>query len=217
MRARTIDEGEPLMTTFFDPRPIPVRIRRQNGPAACGPAMLRMMAETLGRKFSEKELVKACSCDENGTDHDKLIQGARAIGAHVFAKDGGTLDELRHFLHVERLPVGIGWWPGPRLSMAAIRADPDLDEGHFSVATHLVMDRIWIADPWYWEKGRAGLRKLSLAKFMQVSADGDRMSYAWNDTDTPAYVPVDRWYLVINFDGRRFSDRFGGRDEAPIR
>jgi ABC-type bacteriocin/lantibiotic exporter with double-glycine peptidase domain len=205
------------MRKIVVPRPLRLRIRRQNGDTACGPASLRMMAEFLGRRFSEKELVKACSCDENGTDHDKLIQGARAIGAHVFAKADGDLEELRYFLHEARLPVMIGWWPGPRLSMAQIHADPEIDEGHFSVATHLTPDRIWIADPWYWEKDRAGLRRLALERFMQEPIGGDRMSYAWHDTDTPEYLPVDRWYLVINFDGRQFSDRFDGRDYAPTR
>ncbi len=42
---------------------------------------------------------------EIGTEHEGLIHAVKQIGGHVFAKSGGTVDDLRYFLQKEKLPV----------------------------------------------------------------------------------------------------------------
>ena len=36
----------------------------------------------------------------------------------------------------------------------------------------------------------------------------------WYDTDTDAYERVNRWYMVINYAGRRFADEVGGGEDV---
>ncbi len=165
-----------------------------------------------GKPFTEKHIVKLCGCGDEGTEHRDLIRGAKAVGASVFAKEHGTIDELRHFILRERLPVLVGWWNGGERTNKEVQDDHDVDEGHFSIAVHITRTHIWLADPWIIDpkdedKGAAGIRRVSLRKFMRQSAVS-RPAFSWCDTDTPKYLPVNRWYMVLNFEGKTW--RFPG-------
>lgn len=197
--------------------PLALEPLAQEGDSTCGPACLRMILDFFGRTYrgkpySEKKLVELCNCKYEGTEHADLIMGAQAAGASVFVKENGTIDELRHFVLKERLPVLVGWWNGPERTVAQVQHDHELDEGHFSVVIHVTRTHVWLADPWIIDpkdedKGGAGIRKVPIRQFMRHSKD-TRPENSWCDTDTEAYLPVDRWYMVLNFEGKRF--RFPG-------
>jgi len=196
---------------------LPLVPTSQEGDATCGPRSLKMILDFLGRKYrgkpyTEKHLAELSECGDEGTEHAKLIAAAKAVGANVFVKEHGTVDELRHFILKERLPVLVGWWAGPERTMDEIQADNGVDEGHFSVAMHLTKSQIWLADPWILDpkdedKGAAGIRRIQIRKFMRQSAVS-RPAYSWCDTDTPKYLPTNRWYMVLNFEGKTW--RFPG-------
>ncbi len=165
---------------------------------ACGPASLKMILDFFGRtyrgkSYTEKRLIELCSTTEDGQDHEPLIVGTKKIrGASVFAKANGTIHELRHFVLQERLPVLVGWW-----SKFGLTPDdpPDEDCGHFSVISHISRNYIYLADPWYDEIEKAGIRKIPIRHFLKM----------WHDTDTPASLPVKHWYMVVNFEGKTFK------------
>lgn len=179
--------------------PLSVDLLGQEGDTTCGPASLRMYANYLGltyrgKPYSEKRLCELSSCGEEGTDHRNLVKAAKAMGTSVFVKENGTIDELRHFVLKERLPVLIGWWSGKEQPIEKVQKDHDLDEGHFSLVTHVNKTHVWITDPWVWEEERPGVRRVTIRKFMRM----------WHDTDTPAYLPVKHWYMVLNVEGRTY-------------
>lgn len=194
--------------------PLEVVPLEQEGDATCGPAGLRMMLNFLKRKyrgkpFTEAHIAEICRCSEEGTEHSDLIRGAKALGANVFAKEHGTIDELRHFILKERLPVLVGWWSGPERTNKEVQDDHDRDEGHFSVAFHITRTHVWLADSWipdpkHPKKGAAGVRRVPLRKFMRQSATA-RPEFSWCDTDTKYYLPVNRWYMVLNFESKTWK------------
>lgn len=200
-----------LMSTKIEP--LAIEPTAQEGDATCGPRSLKMILDFHKRKYrgkpyTEKHLVELCACGDEGTEHRDLIRGAKAVGADVFVKEHGTIDELRYFVLQERLPVLVGWWNGPERTNKEVQDDHDVDEGHFSVVTHVTRPLIWLADPWIIDpkdedKGAAGLRRVSLRKFLRQSA-GQRPEFSWCDTDTKSYLPVNRWYMVLNFEGKRW-------------
>ena len=158
----------------------------------CGAASLKILSGYFGKEYGEIMLARLCGTTvENGTDHDGLITGAQKIGATVFAKSGGSVRELRYFILERKLPVLVGWF----------LHDHDVHTDHFSVACHLSKRYIHLMDP-YFKKGRRskygcknGKRKMSIRNFLEQ----------WYDFDTPENLRVERWYMVINFQGLKFS------------
>lgn len=157
----------------------------------CGPAGLKIIADYFGREYEEQEMARLCgSTPETGTDHAPLVEGAKAIGASARGFANGTIAELRHFVLKKRLPVLVGWWAGPHRTLAEIHRDPDKDEGHYSVVYHLTDKHVYLMDP----DLKRGRRRMAIRKFLEK----------WYDTDGPyeRCRRVDRWYLVMNFDGK---------------
>jgi ABC-type bacteriocin/lantibiotic exporter with double-glycine peptidase domain len=183
-----------------DPENRPLRmIPFMQAPGLCGPASLKIALSYFGKDFSEEELAKLAGASADyGTDHEPMIGALNALGATVFEKAGGTIDELKHFIQKERLPVIVGWW-------SCYGANPDFqntmeDEGHFSVIYHISDQYVYLMDP----AADACLSRLTLKKFLSL----------WFDTDTPENRRVDRWYIVHNFSGKIFNLP-GGKNHHP--
>jgi len=172
-----------------------------------------------GKRLSKKKLNELCGMTEDGIDHEPLAIGATKTGAHAFAKAEGTLSELRHFLK-EGYPVIVGWWSiqPDEAKMGYGPFDPKWDRdtreewdcGHYSVLWRMNEKSVWLMDPQLFKKNgklvRGGIRRFSTDDFLKM----------WNDTDTNEYTEVQRWYLVVNFDGKTFAKRFkGGKDYLP--
>ena len=187
---------------------VPV-IGQRNG-HECGPTSLAAVARYLGREIALADLARLAGTTPDGTDHDNLIAAAVAIGATVFAKDRGLLAEVARFIGWG-LPVIAGWWsmsPGDdhfdaRWTLDDRRAN---DRGHYAVIRGFTPTELALVDPEAGDDGRTiGACTMPDALFEAV----------WYDTDTARYEKVERWYMVANFDGRRFADEVaGGRDHA---
>ena len=190
--ARATEEEKKLRAKDMrSPKPLKMRRFSQKSDY-CGPAALRIVANYLGKKHSEDELAKLCgTVVPNGTEHAGLIEGARAIGATVFAKENGTLTELRRFIYKHGLPIIVGWWDGPNRTQEEVLADIMLDEGHFCAVYHITKRYIFMMDP----QTKTGRRKGLIKNFL----------YKWWDLDTPEYVRSNHWYMVINFHGKKFK------------
>jgi ABC-type bacteriocin/lantibiotic exporter with double-glycine peptidase domain len=190
-----------------------VRPYGQPDGAQCGNTSLRMVLGFHNVHATIRECKRLAKTDDSGTEHANLIEAARKKGATVFAKNGGTLSELDYFVK-RGLPPIIGRWS---MEPSDLHFDPAWtlpqreahDCGHFSVVSGITKSQVVVTDP-QWEKvGRrwriVGDVRLSKRAFLAT----------WYDTDTPAYQLVDRWYMVLNFDGERFATRIGGTDYAP--
>ncbi|MEK7131475.1 MAG: C39 family peptidase [Patescibacteria group bacterium] len=184
------------INTARKPTPLNIPLYSQSE-TACGPASLKMVLDFFdktyrAKPYTEKHLSVLCDMTAEGTNHAPLVSGAKKVsGASVFTKENGTLNELKYFVLQERLPVIVGWW-----SKFGLGPDdpPDTDCGHFSIIRHISTKYVYLADPWFDEIEKAGVRKIPIRDFMGM----------WHDTDTPANLPVKRWYMVLNFEGKSF-------------
>lgn len=198
---------------------IPVGSFSQVDDHSCGTTSLKCVLWYHGKRLSKKKVNKICGLTKDGIDHEPLAIGATKTGAHAFAKDEGTLSELRHFLKLG-YPIIVGWWSVDEDEEAQgyTSFDPkwNLDErkegdcGHYSVVFHMSEKYIWLMDPnRFYSDGelvQGGERRFRIEDFLKV----------WYDTDTDDYKKVERWYLVVNFDGKTFEKRFdGGKDYLP--
>jgi ABC-type bacteriocin/lantibiotic exporter with double-glycine peptidase domain len=179
---------------------LPVPVIGQRTGHECGNTSLAAVVQYLGRQGSPAELAVLARTGEDGTDHAGMIAAAVATGATVFAKAGGTLDELAGFI-ARGLPVIAGWWsmgPGdrdfdPRWTLAERRRR---DCGHYSVVHGVTPTGLLIMDPQDGDDGRTiGTCEMSDELFERV----------WYDTDTDRYVQVHRWYMVMSYERRRFA------------
>lgn len=145
----------------------------------CGPASLRILLSHFDKNYSEEDLAKLCDATkEYGTEHDGLIKGAKAIGANVFAKENGTIEELKYFIKEQKLPVLFGWF--------------DKDGDHYSVIANITDKNVIIVDP----AAKAGKRQLDIKEFPQIWFDfigRDNRTVSWN------------WYMVVNFEPKQFK------------
>ncbi|MEK9152797.1 MAG: cysteine peptidase family C39 domain-containing protein [Patescibacteria group bacterium] len=138
-------------------------------PGLCGPASLRSLLSHFGKNFSEGELAKLCrATSEDGTDHDDMAGGVRALGFEPVVKSEASFEDLRSFVDLD-VPVIVGWWS----------ADGD----HFSVVYDIEGDTIWMMDPEIDE----GPRSMKIEDFMPI----------WFDKDGPENLVVERWMMAI--------------------
>lgn len=66
---------------------------------ACGPAVLRMIFEHLGRDYSEEKLIKLCkAAPKKGTTHEDMIKEVENEGFRHHEMENAQLKDIRHFL-----------------------------------------------------------------------------------------------------------------------
>ncbi len=202
-----VDKEEELMSL----KPLKVKPIEQSD-VGCGPTSAKMLLDydgivkEDGAQYTEEELITLCGCDpEMGTDHAPLVEGMRKIaGDRVVHGENAAIEDLKRIVLQERRPVMIGWWVDDHLTEEAVRANPDLDGGHYSVVSHLNAQRVWIADPWIIDPdadeddeddpgGAPGIRKLSHKEFLERWYDMDGSP---TETD-PGYHIVRGWYLYL--------------------
>ncbi len=120
----------------------------------CGPASLKILLSHFEDEYTENELAALVGATrDEGTDHLGLMRGATALGFHVFAKDHGTIDELRNFVDTKRVPVIVGWW--------------QTDGDHYSVVYRVSKDFIYLMDP----SEECGSIKLKISSFLPIWYD----------------------------------------------
>lgn len=200
------------------PKPLDVMGFHQRA-AECGNTSLKCVCWYHGKRYSAKRLGELCGLTEDGIDHVPLAVGATRTGAHAFVKDEGSISELRRFLE-RGYPVIVGWWSilpeeaedGYLPFDASWDRDKraEMDAGHYSVVHHITDEWVYLMDPQAFtvdgETIKGGFRRMRIKTFLDV----------WYDTDGPDYEKVERWYLVVNYDGKTFADVVkGGKDYLP--
>ena len=71
----------------------------QKSKYSCGPTVLKMVFEYLGKRFSRKRLAKLCKANpKSGTSHKDMANVARNAGFNYFAKSNANLKDLLYFL-----------------------------------------------------------------------------------------------------------------------
>lgn len=162
---------------------IPVKHFLQSA-GLCGPASLRILLSYFGKSYSEVELAQLAQATlEHGTEHEGMIAAVKTIGGFVFAKEGGTVEELEYLVKKERLPVIIDWF--------------DRDGDHYSVIVNVTDKNIIIVDPATNEPERWLERKtFPQTWFGFVGKDNKAVSWGW--------------YMVATFQERKFDIK-GGR------
>lgn len=153
----------------------------------CGPAALKILLSHFDKNYSEEQLVQISSAThEWGTEHEGLIQAAKEVGAHVFAKENGTLEELEYFIREEKIPVIIGWFD----KSGSFWGD------HYSVVVSITDKNIVIVDPAVNEPERW----LDRQKFPGIWFDfigPDNRTVSWG------------WYMVVTFEKKKFKIKGG--------
>ena len=188
----------------------------------CGNTALTAVLQYLGKHVTTDEVAALAKTRRVGTDHGDLITAAVETGAQVFAKAGGSgkaaLEEVVGFVS-RGLPVICGWWSmGAGAARGEAGTDYDRrwtrkqrmarDCGHYSVLRGYTPTTLLFMDP---QEGPAG----TTIGYCEV---GDRQWLrVWYDTDTDAYQLVEHWYMVVNYEGRRFADQIGAGQDHPGR
>jgi ABC-type bacteriocin/lantibiotic exporter with double-glycine peptidase domain len=123
-------------------------------PGLCGPATLKILLQHLDKEYSEDELAKLCKVTpDTATSHDKIIDGAKAIGGVVETKIGGTIDDLRGYIENE-IPVMVGW--------------KDAKGDHYGVIYEIGKLKVFMMDP----ETESGIRIIPIPEFEAM----------WHDT-----------------------------------
>jgi hypothetical protein len=183
----------------------------------CGNTVLTSVLQYHGKHYSVADILELAGTKNTGTDHGDMIAAAVKTGAAVFARSGGGAKALREVLgFVERgLPVIVGWWsmwPGEKVGEVDVDYDKNWDPkerkrrdaGHYSVLRGYTPTTLLFMDPQDGYHGDTiGYCEWADDEFMRV----------WYDTDTDAYELVKTWYMVVNYDGRRFADELGAGED----
>lgn len=186
----------------------------------CGNTALTAVLQYLGKHVAVDEIAALANTRPVGTDHGDMIAAAVKTGAHVFARSGGSgkaaLAEVVGFVS-RGLPVICGWW-STEAGAAGGGAGSDYDRrwtrkqrmardcGHYSVLRGYTPATLLFMDP---QEGAAG----TTIGYCEVS-DRDWLR-VWYDTDTDDYERVDHWYMVVNYDRRRFARQIGAGADHP--
>src|SRR3989344_5453966 len=105
----------------------------------CGPVSLRILLSYFGKKYSEKELKKLSSASTaHGTEHEGLVEAIKKIGGYVFAKEYGSVGEIKYFIEKEKLPVLIGWFD---------TTGNHKPGDHYAIVTAVTQYHLVISDP----------------------------------------------------------------------
>ena len=123
-------------------------------PGLCGPATLKILLQHLDKEYSEDELAKLCKVTpDTATSHDKIIDGAKAIGGVVETKIGASINDLREDIENE-IPVMVGW--------------KDVKGDHYGVIYEIGKLKVFMMDP----ETESGIRIIPIEEFETL----------WHDT-----------------------------------
>ncbi len=123
-------------------------------PGLCGPATLKILLQHHDKEYSEDELVKLCKVTPNtATSHDKIVDGAKAVGGTVETKTNARIEDLRHYIE-DDIPVMVGW--------------QDKGGDHYGVIYEIGKRKVFMMDP----ETESGIRILPIEDFQA----------AWHDT-----------------------------------
>lgn len=155
--------------------------------ALCGPAALKILLSYFSKDFTEEQLATLADATiESGTEHEGLMQAAKAAGGYVFSKEEGTIEELEYFVKEEKLPVIIGWFD----NSGAYWGD------HYTVVANITDKNIIMVDPAVDDPERwVDREKFPGAWFDFIGKNNRTVSWGW--------------YMVVTFEKKKFKVKGG--------
>ena len=113
-----------------------VPLLKQSTDYTCGPTVLCMVLAYYGITRSEEELRDQMKVNEReGTKNEQLENEARREGLFVYAKNGGTIEEIRKYVE-ENIPVIVNFIE-------------EGGEGHYAVVIDISDEHLVLNDPYY--------------------------------------------------------------------
>ncbi len=161
--------------------------------AMCGPAALKILLSHFGKDFSEEQLAHlAHATIDSGTEHEGLVEATKEIGAYVFVKEEGTIEELEYFVEKENLPVIVGWFDKD----SSLFNQPVGD--HYSVVVSVTDKNVIIVDPQL--EAKRAERWLPREIFPKIWFD-----FVGKDNKIASWG----WYMVVTLEKKKFEVKGG--------
>jgi hypothetical protein len=119
----------------------------------CGPATIQMLFSNIDINVTQQDVAMAAGVQDliemHGIRVDQMAQAVRVLapGAQFWYKQQSTLDDLAKLVLEHKYPVGMEW---QGLFEDEGEEDPEPDYGHYSVITHMDLDKreVVIVDPY---------------------------------------------------------------------
>lgn len=123
-----------------------LRVIRQTFDFDCGAAALQVVMEYYGVEMRGDELRKELKTDKDGTDYVNMIALAEKQGFKVFASEGVSLEQLKHFID-DGYPVIVLVQAWAEKYMTFKEWESDYDNGHYVVVIGYQDNIIVFEDP----------------------------------------------------------------------
>src|SRR3989338_5494758 len=151
--------------------PLYIKPIRQE-PDFCGNTVIQMYIHRDGIEAPIDEIAKiAGTTKENGTRIDGMEKALKHYGYETFAKEHGTLDDLRYYIINKQIPVIVDWF--------SLEGGPG---GHYSIVVDINKKNITLRDPSFTK-----IRKISNKDFMA----------SW--FDYPGDYPKDKSVFIVRW------------------
>lgn len=138
-----------------------VPLFKQSTDYTCGPTVLRMIFAYYGIKRSEEELANRMKTNEReGTKNEQLEDESRREGLFVYAKNGGTIEEVQKYVR-KSVPVIVNFIE-------------EGGEGHYAVVVDIGDKHLVLNDPYY-EKQKT----LLISDFLLNWRSEDGLYHKW--------------------------------------
>lgn len=130
---------------------LPIRRNIQDTPYDCGPAVLTIVLETLGRDISEKTFMRLASTDSaSGTEPPMLSNALKKLGVRHKIYPRGSIELIEQSINALCLCiVNYQAWARGGTMLAKLQS------GHYSVIFGLNSTHFFLADPWKKKKPQA--------------------------------------------------------------
>jgi len=132
--------------------------------SSCGPVCLKMIFEYLGKKYSEKELIKLCDAiPGKGTSHKDMIDSVKKVGFFYKTKSKSSINELINY-------VKKGY------SVIVNYLDPVSRKGHYSIVVKVneKKKRLIFSDP-----SNGNSYSLGFKEFNKIWHNRKKSSWRW--------------------------------------
>lgn len=125
---------------------INLRIVRQTFDFDCGAKALQTVMEYYGVEVREDELMKELKTDKDGTSVKNMIAATRKRGFDVFAADGVSLEQVKHYVdHGHPVIVLVQAWAEKYMTLEDWK--DDYNDGHYVVVIGFEHNIIVFEDP----------------------------------------------------------------------
>lgn len=161
-----------------------VPIYQQQTNFTCGASAMQAVLAYYGMEYGEDVLAKEMGSDpKNGTDHDRMVEFAKAKGLKAFVKSPVTFAEIVDSIEKgQPVIIELQAWLEPHVPKKWAEI---WDAGHYMTVIGLDKDNLYFVDPSF--QGRRGF--IPCEEFVT----------RWHDLD---WKNNKLWYAAIFFEGK---------------